>query len=289
MGPAMDKAERTGLGVAITGHAALFAYLWMGALVAPDPLHLKPEPIEVTLSDEVALQSASPTPDAAPPVAQSPDPAETDTPDAPTPEPIQQPQVRPQPAPPQPRAQPQPQPQPRPQPAKPQPKPKPTPAAQAKPSPEKPSPAKAAPAKAKPAPAKPAQRRGTLGSLVKGITDKPRAGPSTGTPAATIGPAQKSALASEVRRQLKPHWKAPSGADADQLRTELAISLAPDGRVLDIRFLRTTGVTDSNRAQVDLHREQAIKAVKLASPFKLPPDLYAAWKTISPISFDKRL
>ena len=268
----MDRAERTSLGVAVIGHLALFGVLSVG-FSPNEALKLQPEAMEVTLSDEVALHSTSPTPDAEPPAAQSPDPAEMDTPDAPTPQPM--PQVQPTP---QPRVQPQPaKPQPAPQP---QPKPKPAPA---KPAPAA-KPVKQAPAK------QPAKQRGSLGDLTKGLSDKPRtATASTGAPASNIGPAQRSALASEIRRQLKPHWKAPTGADADQLRTELAISLAPNGSVTDIRFLRTTGVTDSNRAQMQLHRENAIKAVRLAAPFNLPPDLYDAWKTINPVSFDKRL
>ena len=54
-------------------------------------------------------------------------------------------------------------------------------------------------------------------------------------------------------------------------------------------MLRTTGQTDSNRPQVERHQEQAIRAVRLAAPFKLPGEYYDAWKLLSPIGFDKRL
>ena len=44
----------------------------------------------------------------------------------------------------------------------------------------------------------------------------------------------QASLAAAVRRQLKPHWKAPTGADVEQLRTELSIRLAKDGSVTDV-------------------------------------------------------
>jgi len=287
----MDKAEKTGLGVAIAGHAALFAFLWASALVAPDPMGLKPEPIEVTLSDEIALQSASPTPDAAPPEAKSPDPAEIDTPEPPTPEPVPQPQVRPQPAPPQPRTQaqpqPRPQPQPKPTPAKPLPRPAP-----AKPAPAKPvQAAKPAPAKAKPAAARPARRRGSFDDIVNPMTDKPSTAAATGAPAATLGPAEKSALARELLRQIKPHWQryAPTGPDVELLRTVVQARLARDGSIIgEPVVLSQTGENATNKSQAKRHQEMAIKAVKLAAPFKFPAEFYNEWKVIKP-ALDRKL
>ncbi|HYJ81232.1 MAG TPA: TonB C-terminal domain-containing protein, partial [Allosphingosinicella sp.] len=111
---------------------------------------------------------------------------------------------------------------------------------------------------------------------------------STAAPAAAAGPQVQASLGAEVRRQLKPHWKAPTGADSERLRTEVVISLAPDGRVTDIRIVGTTGQTASNRPQVPLHREQAERAVRLASPFRLPAQYYEAWKSLR-VTFDKRL
>ncbi|MGZ8307731.1 MAG: TonB C-terminal domain-containing protein, partial [Allosphingosinicella sp.] len=107
-------------------------------------------------------------------------------------------------------------------------------------------------------------------------------------PAAAAGPAVQASLGAEVRRQLKPHWKAPTGADSEQLRTEVVISLAQDGRVTDIRIVGTSGQTASNRPQVPLHREQAERAVRVAAPFRLPAQYYEAWKSLR-ITFDKRL
>jgi hypothetical protein len=87
---------------------------------------------------------------------------------------------------------------------------------------------------------------------------------------------------------LKPHWKAPTGADAEQLRTEVVIALAEDGGVTDVRIVGTSGQTASNRPQVKLHQEQAARAVRLASPFRLPAQYYEAWKSLR-VTFDKRL
>jgi hypothetical protein len=98
----------------------------------------------------------------------------------------------------------------------------------------------------------------------------------------------QASLGAEVRRQLKPHWKAPTGADAELLRTELSISLAASGAVTGLEVVRTTGQTASNRPQVALHQEQAMRAVRLASPFRLPGEYYDAWKQLK-VTFDKRL
>jgi hypothetical protein len=57
----MDKAEATGLGVAVAGHAALLAALTLGFANARLPTLHNP-PIEVAFVDEVALESAAPAP-----------------------------------------------------------------------------------------------------------------------------------------------------------------------------------------------------------------------------------
>jgi periplasmic protein TonB len=52
--------------------------------------------------------------------------------------------------------------------------------------------------------------------------------------------------------------------------------------------VRQTGVTDANRAQLQRHREQAVRAVRLAAPFDLPEEYYAGWQVVTS-TFDKRL
>jgi outer membrane biosynthesis protein TonB len=263
----MDRAEAAGLGVAAAGHAALLVALSLGLAATRLPVP-RSDPIEVSFVEEVGLESASPSPNA----------------DAPAPllAPEEGPPAPAIPAPPQV----QPVPQPEPLARMPAPSPAPAPKAVARPAPPK-----ASPAPPKPAPvvkAAPARPTGRLSGLLNGVSDRPSESRSTSPPAAAAGPAVQASLAAEIRRQIKPHWKSPTGADAEQLRTEVVISLAPDGRVTDIRIVGTTGQTASNRPQVPLHREHAERAVRLASPFKLPVQYYDAWKSLR-FNFDKRL
>lgn len=332
----MTRGEATALGVAAAGHVLLFGVLSVGFLATPNPDKLEPQPIEVTLADDVALTSASPEisseapaakkspveaplePDTAPEPAPEPEPAPPEPQPAPAPAPQPKP-APPKPAPPKPApakpapakpapAKPQPKPQPQPKPA-----PKAAPAKPSKPAPAAPTkPARAAPAKptraapatptrtaaagkstaAKPAAAAPAKARGPvkpsgrLEGLDLGASDRPSPSKSNAQPAATVGPQVRSALQAEVIRQIKPHWTPPSGADSEKLRTRVVVSLNKDGSVQGEPRVTQTGVTDSNRVQAALHRERAIRAVKLAAPFKLPAQYYDGWKTIAPTLYE---
>lgn len=302
----MDRAEKIGLGVATAGHVLLFGLLSSGFLATPNPLKLNSPPMDVSLVDEVALRSMAPKVSTQPPppsVAPEQGPAEDAAP-APEPEPAPAPPP-PKPAPPRPVAKTAP---PKPAPAPPK---KDVPAAKPKPkpAPERPRPAAAAPAQsparpaAKPKPDSPARASGRgkadkpKGSLLgkdflKGIdtsADTPRT--PAPPPAAAMGPVQKAALDAEIRRQLKPHWRPPSGADADQLVTLLEVRLDKNGNVIGSpQVIDQQGVTASNRPQAQLHAERAIQAVKLASPFRnLPPEFYEQWKWLKPLRFDARL
>lgn len=319
----MDRAEKIGLGVATAGHVLLFGLLSAGFLATSKPLKLNSPPMDVSLVDEVTLKSAAPLVSNAPPppsVAPEKGPTQDAKPASePEPEPAPTP-VPPKPVPPKPKPLPpekpatKPAPQPKPAPPK-----KDVPKATPKPkaAPEKPAPAKAKPAAEKPkAAAAPAEASKTLaksktnaparasgagkadkpkGSLLgkdflKGIdtnSDAPRK--PAPPPAAEMGPQQKAALDAEIRRQLKPHWKAPTGADADSLRTILRVQLDRNGELLGSpQVIDQTGITPSNKSQASLHAEQAIRAVKLASPFKLPPQFYEQWKDLK-LGFDRRL
>jgi outer membrane biosynthesis protein TonB len=182
---------------------------------------------------------------------------------------------------------------------KPIPKPTPKPVPKPAPKPAPPKPAPAAKPQAKPAPpkpqaqakpqSKPARPTGRLAGITDGLTDRPSQSKSTTPPAAAAGPAVLSSLAGEVRRQLKPHWRSPTGADSELLRTVVEVRLARDGTIIgEPRVISQTGVNDSNRSQAALHKERAIRAIELAAPFQLPPEFYDAWKVIKP-AFDKRL
>ncbi|MHA6769318.1 cell envelope biogenesis protein TolA [Sphingobium ummariense] len=319
----MDRAETIGLGVATAGHVLLFGLLSAGFLATPNPLKLNSPPMDISLVDEVALKSTAPRISTEPPppsVAPEKGPTEDAAParePEPQPEPVPAPpKPQPKPTPPKEVAKPAPpKPAPAPKlapakkevakaPAKPKPAPE-KPAPKAKPAPEKTKAAAAAPTKstARPKTDAPARASGQgkaekpKGSLLgkdflKGIdtnADAPRK--PAPPPAAAMGTQQKAALDAEIRRQLKPHWRPPSGADADQLVTLLEVRLDQSGRVIGTpEIIDQLGVTASNRPQAKLHAERAIQAVKLASPFRnLPPEYYEQWKWLRPLRFDARL
>lgn len=268
----MQRAEQTGLGVAIAGHVVLFGALSLGLINAPKPVPPPTQTVDIQIVDKVGMTDTAPNPATEEPAA-SVAPEVGPPVEAPLPEPVTRsmPNAAPAPAPPKPT----------PKAATPTPKPAP------KSAPAAPSRPKLALDLARPNAATP--RGSRLGSdFLKGVTDRPSTGTSQ-APRAAAGPAVEASLAREVLRQLKPHWKAPTGADAEQLRTSLSIRLNGDGTVAAVRVLETTGVTDSNRGQVRLHQEAAVKAVRLAAPFVLPTELYDAWKVLEPVTFDKRL
>jgi outer membrane biosynthesis protein TonB len=262
----MDRGEGAGLTIAVLGHVVLFGLLSVGFLATPNPVRLVPVPIDVGLIEETALESTSPTPTSEAPAAKL----------SPVEAPVEPDSAPPEPAPnPQPIAKPQPTP------------PKPAPAPDAvKPAPK--TPPKPAPAAA---PARPSNRpvapTGRLDGLLNGINDKPSPSKSVTPPAATAGPEVKAALIAAINRQIRPHWAPPSGADSDKLKTTVTVRLNEDGSLAsEPRVTAQTGITDSNRAQADLARERAIRAVKLAAPFKLPAQYYNAWKVIAPVLFE---
>jgi hypothetical protein len=55
------------------------------------------------------------------------------------------------------------------------------------------------------------------------------------------------------------------------------------------RIVTQTGVNDANRAQAERHKEQAIRAVRLAAPFDLPSQYYANWRHVASFRFDWKL
>lgn len=316
----MDRTETTGLGIAVVGHLALFGLLALGLLAPKDLPKIDNPPVEVTLIEESAVQSSAPdlTPAEAPaPAEGAPEPAVAEPvapPDpAPLPEPVPVPAPQPKPAPkPTPAPKPVPKPIPKPVPPKPAPakpalpKPAPPKPAPAKPAPAKPTPAKPAkPAVSKPAPAKPATTKAgtqtkrpglSLDSTILGNARNEGGRSATPAPATSGGMrAQKTAAQWEasfiqsVLKKIQPHWKAPTGPDAELLKSNLLIRLNKDGSVASVSVQSQTGTTDSNQNLKPIHAERAIKAVQRAGRFDLPPELYDIWQTLGPITFDKKL
>ncbi|WP_066699809.1 cell envelope biogenesis protein TolA [Sphingobium amiense] len=323
----MERAEKIGLGVATAGHVLLFGLLSAGFLATPNPLRLNSPPMDVSLVDDVALQSTAPQ------VSTQPPPPSVAPEQGPTEDAKPAPEPEPQPVPP--KAQPKPTPAPPPpprkvvkeEPVKPREKPAPPKKEVAK-APAKPKPAPDKPKAAAPAPSRPAKSdakasapaktsdskakptpKAAAAPSGKGKADKPRGSllgkdflkgidtnddaprKAAPPPAAAMGPQQKAALDAEIRRQLKPHWRPPSGADADRLVTLLEVRLDQSGNVIGTpEVIDQQGVTASNQPQAKLHAERAIQAVKLASPFRnLPGEFYDKWKWLRPLRFDARL
>lgn len=263
----MDRSERIGLGVSAGSHVLIIAALALGLLHWSAPKVLAPPSLEVSLTDNIALQSRA-TSNEAPQQAQASELGVSE-PDA----------VPGKTA------------------AKPEPKPEPKvdkKAEQAKLEKEKAAQTRtdlskamqnlAAADKAKP------RRASLLGDdFLKGI-DSSKTGTSTAaTGDAPLSPQAARALNAEINRQIKPYWNPPTGADADQLKTVVVVNLAQDGSIVgQPRIKSQTGVTASNASQKSLHAENALRALRRAAPFKLPADLYSAWQSLE-ISFDKRL
>ena len=54
---ALTRSEAGALGVAALGHLALFGLLSVGFLATPNPDLLKPQPIEVAISDDIGMEA----------------------------------------------------------------------------------------------------------------------------------------------------------------------------------------------------------------------------------------
>ncbi|MEG3179161.1 cell envelope biogenesis protein TolA [Sphingomonas sp. LT1P40] len=283
MALAIDRRESAGLGLAVIGHVILFGVLSVGFLATPNPLKLEPIPIEISLTDEVGLKSEAPVINREAPaerLAEVPGPVEPDTP-PPAPIPDPQPIARPDPTPPKAAPAPAPRPQPKAEPKKAATPPRAEPKAATKTASQPRAQPKAATKSARPT--------GRLTGIVDGLTDQPSKGKATTPQASQIGAAVKSSLQAEVIRQLRPHWRSPTGADVELLRTTVEIRLKPDGSLAaPPRVIGQTGVNASNRAQAELHKERALNAARLAAPFNLPAEYYEAWKILKP-NFDRNL
>lgn len=267
------REERIGLGVAIAFHVALAAFLVSSD--PPRPVTPTEERMVVNLSEDVGVEDTAPIPVPQSRAAVAPQLSEETT-VPPEPEvapplpPVAQPAAEPPPRPvPQPRATTQPRPQPSPR------------ARQT-----------SAPAPRQTAAARPAEQRRQAASRI-GSDFLAGAGSAdtqeTRAPATRAGPQALASIRSAITRQIKPHWSAPQGVDAEKLVTVLAFNLNEDGSLAGRpRVVSQSGETAANAAQKALHAERAIRAVQLAAPFKLPPELYSEWKTIRAWTFDRK-
>jgi outer membrane biosynthesis protein TonB len=268
----MDRAERTGLSVAVAGHILLFGALSLSLLRPPPKLVASNPPIDVALIDAKSLQTAAPDAvrEASPPPAGEPTQIQ-----APMPEPAAPPPIPAKTPPPKPEA------------AK-------TPA---KPKPEAKTSAPAA--KQKPASDTRTSRLDqSLAARLSRAASQESAQPGTGrgtaaagsgTPAARTAAQLEASFIQALFGQIKRYWRAPTGVDAELLKTNIVVTLKRDGTIASITIASQSGVTENNANLKTIHAERAVSAIRRAAPFQLPPEHYAIWQSLGPITFDKRL
>lgn len=316
----MERSEQVGLGLAAAGHVLLFGLLSAQFLPTPNPLKLESKPIDISLVDAVALESAAPASAEAPAVSQAPDsgPPEDAPPPAtpvetiaepvpPLPAPVPKPAPRPAPAPapaarttpPPPRPAPAPKAVATPAPPKPQPQPKPP---AARPAPAQPA-AKSAPAPAaKPRPdrlasvvagargsdaaAKATRPRGSLlgDDFRKGLAASPEKGSAPSPRSANVSATAVAGLGDAIARQVQPCAnRIPNpGPGANLIRSKLRIRMNPDGTLAARPALTgQVGVNEGNQRYAQRVGELATAAIIACAPYELPADLYeGGWKDI---------
>ena len=274
---ALRPEDRIGLVAAAALHVALIAILALQFAITPDPPPIQ-QRMTVSLASEISLASTAPDPVPESRAATAPTLAETPAPPTRS-EPVVS---RPRPPVTEP-------------PARPAPRPATRPAARPT---ERTRPARERPRSRPERPereAKPSRTAASTGGSRIGNDFLEGQGSSSRTqetraPAATFGASERAALSSAISRQLRPHWSAPSGVDAEKLVSTVSWRLNKDGSLRGRPSCRTApgSITDSNRPQAGLHCERAVRAVQLAAPFNLPEQFYSQWDDLE-WQFDRRL
>ncbi|MGB5483073.1 cell envelope biogenesis protein TolA [Parasphingorhabdus sp.] len=259
----MEKAEKIGLGIAAAGHVALFGVLSLSILNTTNDA-FRNKPIEVMIADEVGLESAAPDPAKV-------TPATSVAPELGAPEESSFVTAEPLPEPPKTEA---------------RPKPAVAPAPVSREPRRRPDKPASTTARSTPKP-QPKPRGSRLGDdFLKGVTDAPSVSRNQNIAAEKASPAAVASLERELYRLIKQKWRPPTGADAELLRTKVTARLDSNGRIIGRPTATTTGITPSNRSQVDVHQERAIAAVQLAAPFTtFPEKFYDEWKVIEPVLY----
>lgn len=255
----MDRAEATGVGVSLAGHAAVLAALTLGFASSRLP-PLSNQPIEVSFVDEIGLESAVPQPSSEAP-AQSVAP-ELGAPEEATPEPEPVPE-------PEPKAK-----------AKPEEAVKPEPApTKAKPK-ERAAPAKAEKRTETKAAAKQERTRGSrLGSdFLKGLGLEANQSKSPTPSGAVMSAAAMTGIVAAIQRQIQPcaDRSVNPGPGANRIVVKLNLRLNPDGSLAARpKVVSFSGVDDENNRYQNRVADLAIAAFTGCSPLReLPKDLY---------------
>ena len=267
----MERAEATGLGIAVVGHGVLLAALSLGLAKAVAP-PMTNAPMSVSFVDEIGLQSAVPEPATEAPMASvapeagPPEEAAPSSADAP----------------------PVPEPTPRPAPSKAEPAP--SKASTQPAAPRQPAKSGTSNAKANAGKGKAEKTTGSrLGSdFLKGLGDD--AASTSNKPTGAVMSAQALAgIQQAIQRQIQPcaNRQADPGPGANQIRVTLNLRLNRDGSLARRpSVVRTTGVDEDNRRYEERVRDLAIAAYVGCSPLRgLPEDLYqtpkGGWSNIN--------
>jgi hypothetical protein len=241
----MDRAETTGLGVALVGHGGLL-YVLIAGIAANRQPPPPSDPIQVSFVGPVAPVSAAPTPQAS-----APSPAPAPSLSEPTPA-----KALPEPPP---RAQPLSKagelPRPRADPPRPQPQPK------------------ADDRRVND------RRKGRLDNIAKDLSDGEPTGRSSGQPAAVMNAQAAAGIAGLIRRQVQPcaNRMVSPGPGANRIKVTINLRLNRDGSLAaPPRTIAESGLDNENRRYLQRVKELAISAFTSCSPLRgLPPELYA--------------
>jgi outer membrane biosynthesis protein TonB len=275
----MQRSEMVGLGVAVLGHAALFALLTLSFCAPPkvEPPHAKP--IDVSLVDDVGLVATAPQSTEAPAESQAPDKGKPEDAAA-----AAKHEAEPDPTPPAP--QPEAAPPPKPAPAEKQPPKKPAPPTPEKAStPPKRTAAQAGSAANAKAPGKDPNSRKSrqTGSLLgdnflKGVSDKPSPSKSVTPQAPTMSAQAQADIASAIKRQVQPcaDRQVKPGPGAERIIVTIRLRLNRDGSLAaNPAITGHSGVDDENSRYQDRVDDNAIATFKGCSPLRgLPQELY---------------
>jgi hypothetical protein len=258
----MQRAERTGLGISVAGHVAIFAALSLGLFAATKPMIPPTQPIDIQIVDKVGLTDTAPEPPKVEPaqsVAPVVGPPEEAKPMPPEPTllvPVQREAVAP---------------------PKPTPTPKPAAKAASKPA-EKPAPPNPT-VKPSVAPA----RGSKLGSdFLKGVSDRPSVSTSQAPRVVSVGPAQQASLNAAILRQVQPcaNRIVSPGPGAERIVTRLNLRMNLDGSFAATPTVVSQATDEDNARYGTRVGELAKAAFVQCAPFELPAEMYEGWKNI---------
>jgi hypothetical protein len=264
----MERAEATGLGVAVVGHAALLAALTLGLFAAAGPPPAT-DTFDVSYVDDIALTSASPMPSAAPPAPS--EARELGAPEeaAPLPSPFM---PTPVPAPPPSRQASQPQRQSAPPLADPRTRRRPDEARQGQSD----------------------RSRGTrLADLnLDNLGRDPSRSRSPAAPASSYGPQERASVRQAIARALARCQRQPLPTpEAATIRVEYRITLNRDGSLAEANFLRVINSNPALQQYERRMRDLALNVITSCTPIRgLPAEYYevpGGWRQF-PYQFDPR-